>query len=136
MNSSTIALMLVAVAVFSLFRIVSQWRGVSRKSRKIDWDEQFIHQLRKAGVSSFEEQTVDFFFTLPSRAACEQIAFQLRPDGYTLDIREDADAGGFSLHAQRSMRLVVADMQALTVRFNQLAAQHGGKYDNWAVGRK
>jgi hypothetical protein len=34
------------------------------------------------------------------------------------------------------MRLVVADMQAMTARFNELAAQHGGKYDNWAVASK
>jgi len=33
----------------------------------------------------------------------EQIAFALRPDGYTLDIKQDPEAGTFSLHAQRSM---------------------------------
>jgi hypothetical protein len=134
MDTKTMALVLVAVAAFSLFRIISQWRGVSRKKRSIDWDEQFIQQLRKAGLNSFQEHTVDFFFTLPTRAACEQIAFTLRPDGYTLDIKED-DAGGFSLHAQRTMRLAVPEMQALTARFTELAQQHGGKYDNWAVAR-
>ena len=132
MDGKTITLLLIAVAAFSLVRIVSQWRGLSRKSRRIDWDAQFISQLRKAGVNTFEPQLVDFFFTLPTRAACEQIAFTLRPDGYTLDIKED-DAGGFSLHAQKSMRLIIPEMQALTARFNALAEQHGGKYDNWAV---
>jgi len=123
---------LLAVAAFSVLRIVSQWRGLSRKSRHIDWDAQFISQLRKAGVNTFEPQLVDFFFTLPTRAACEQIAFALRPDGFALDIKED-DAGGFSLHAQKSLRLIIPEMQALTARFNSLAEQHGGKYDNWAV---
>jgi hypothetical protein len=135
MDSKTVALILVAVAAFSLLRIVSQWRGVSRKSRVIDWDEQFIQQLRKAGVNTFEDQVVDFFFTLPSRAACEQLAFQLRPDGYTVDIRAAVETDMFSLHAQRSMRLAVPDMQALTARFTKLAEEHGGKYDNWAVAR-
>jgi Regulator of ribonuclease activity B len=135
-DSRTIALILVAVAAFSLFRIFSQWRGVSRKRRTVDWDEQFILQLRKAGLSAFDEHTVDFFFTLPTRAACEQIAFQLRPDGYSLDIKDGAEGGGCSLHAQRRMRLVVTEMQELTARFSQLAAQHGGKYDNWAVARQ
>jgi hypothetical protein len=132
-DSKTVALALVAVAVFSLLRIISQWRNVGRRSRTIDWDEHFIQQLRKAGVNTFEEHAVDFFFTLPSRAACEQIAFALRPDGYSLDIKEDAEGGTFSLHAQRSTRLVVTEMQALTVRFSALAAQHGGTYDNWAM---
>ena len=134
MESKTIALLLIAVAAFSLLRIISQWRGVTRRKRGIDWDEQFIQQLRKAGVNTFEPHLVDFFFTLPSRAACEQIAFALRPDGFTLDIKED-DAGNFSLHAQKSLRLVIPEMQELTARFNQLAEQHGGKYDNWAVER-
>jgi hypothetical protein len=136
MQGTTIAWLLVAVALFSAIRIVGQFRGLSRKRRVVDWDEQFIQQLRKAGVNTFEEHSVDFFFTLPSRQACEQLAFVLRPDGYNLDIKEDAETGAFSLHAQRAMRLVIPEMQALTARFNELAAQHGGKYDNWAVARK
>jgi hypothetical protein len=135
LETKYVALGLVAVAIFSLLRIVSQWRGVSRRKRGIDWDEHFIQQLRKAGVNTFEEHAVDFFFTLPSRAACEQVAFALRPDGYALDIKEDAEGGTFSLHAQRSLRLVVPEMQALTARFVELAGKHGGKYDNWAVAK-
>jgi len=133
MNGKVVALILVAVALFSAVRVVTQWRGLSRKRRHIDWDEHFIQGLRKAGVNTFEEQPVDFFFTLPTRAAAEQMAFVLRPEGYELDIREDREAGSFSLHGQRNMRLVVTEMQALTARFTQLAAQHGGKYDSWAV---
>jgi hypothetical protein len=129
-------ILLVGVAAFSALRIISQWRGLSRRRKGVDWDEQFIQQLRKAGVNTFEEQPVDFFFTLPSRAACEQLAFALRPDGYALDIKEDPETGALSLHAQRSMRLIIPEMQALTARFTQLAEQHGGKYDNWAVARK
>lgn len=136
MDAKVIAIGLVAVAAFSLLRIISQWRGLSRRKRHIDWDEHFIQGLRKAGVNTFEEHLVDFFFTLPTRAACEQLAFALRPEGYTLDIREDAEGGTFSLHAQRRMRLVVPEMQALTARFSALAAEHGGKYDNWAVAAR
>lgn len=136
MQGTTIAWLLVAVALFSAIRIVSQFRGMSRKRKAVDWDEQFIQSLRKAGVNTFEEQLVDFFFTLPSRSACEQLAFVLRPDGYTLDIKEGAEAGVFSLHAQRTMRLSIPEMQALTARFTKLAEEHGGKYDNWAVARK
>jgi hypothetical protein len=136
MDAKVIAVVLVGVALFSAMRVVSQWRGVSRKRRNIDWDEHFIQGLRKAGVNTFEEHTVDFFFTLPTRAAAEQLAFMLRPEGSQLDIREDGESGPFSLHGQRNMRLVVSEMQALTARFTALAAQHGGKYDNWAVAAR
>ena len=130
------ALVLVGVAAFSVLRIITQWRGLSRRRRGIDWDEHFIQGLRKAGVNTFEVHAVDFFFTLPTRAAAEQLAFALRPEGYQLDIRQTEDGAEYSLHAQRAMRLVVQEMQALTARFTALAAQYGGKYDNWAVALK
>ncbi|MEJ0098586.1 MAG: ribonuclease E inhibitor RraB [Pseudomonadota bacterium] len=136
MDGKTFTIVLVAVAAFSLVRIVRQWRSLSRKPRHIDWDEHFIQQLRKAGVNTFEETTVDFFFTLPTRAAAEQLAFALRPEGYQLDIKQDEEGNTFSLHAQGRMRLVVPDMQALTAKFTPLAEQYGGKYDNWAVAAR
>ena len=136
MDAKTLAIALVAVAAFSLLRVIGQWRGMSRNQRRIDWDEHFIVGLRKAGVDTFAEHTVDFFFTLPTRAAAEQLAFTLRPEGFQLDIKEDPEGGTFSLHAQRNTRLVIAEMQELTARFSALAAQHGGKYDNWAVAAR
>ena len=136
MDGKALALVLIAVAAFSLLRVISQWRGMSRKRRKIDWDEHFIQGLRKAGINTFDVHTVDFFFTLPTRAAAEQLAFVLRPEGYQLDIRQSPEGPEFSLHARRDMRLVVEEMQAVTARFTALAEQHGGKYDNWAVAAK
>jgi len=136
MDGRVWVLLLVAVAAVSLLRVFSQWRGLSRKRRVIDWDAHFIQGLRKAGVNTFEEHAVDFFFTLPTRVAAEQLAFALRAEGFQLDIRQAEGSGEFSLHAQRAMRLIVAEMQALTARFTALAAQHGGKYDNWAVALK
>lgn len=135
METKLIVAGLIAVAAFSLLRIVSQWRGVARSKRHIDWDEHFIQGLRKAGVNTFEEHLVDFFFTLPSRQAAEQLASVLRPEGYQLDVRT-GEGGEFSLHAQKSLRLIVTEMQATTARFAKLAAEHGGKYDNWAVAAK
>jgi hypothetical protein len=124
---------LIAVAALSLLRIVSQLRRVARKPDD-DWDARFIAQLRKAGIAPFDEHLVDFFFALPDEAACRTIAGILEPEGFTTDSRAEAE-GGWSLHATRGMRLIVPDMQALTVRFRTLAEEHGGKYDGWAVAR-
>jgi hypothetical protein len=124
---------LIAVAAISLLRIVSQIRRVARKVDN-DWDARFIAQLRKAGIAPFDEHLVDFFFALPDEAACTAVAALLEPEGFATDSRAEAE-GGWSLHATRGMRLIVPDMQALTVRFSQLAEQHGGKYDGWAVAR-
>lgn len=134
MNMNAVALVLVGVAVLSLLRIVMQWRGVARRHSP-DWDEQFIQQLRKAGITPFEDQVVDFFFTVPDTRGSDAIGSLLRPEGYEVDARPDPESGRISVHAQRTMRLHVAEMQALTARFRALAAEHGGTYDNWAVGR-
>lgn len=136
MDSKTIAIGLVVVAVFSLLRIFSQWRRMSRKRRAIDWDEHFIQQLRKAGVGAFEEHAVDFFFTVPANARLDPLVATLRREGYEVDTRQDAASGDYSVDAQRSMRLAVPEVQALRVHFTELAAQHGATYDNWAVGVK
>ena len=136
MNSTYVVVGLIAVAVFSLLRIVSQWRGMSRKRVPIDWDEMFIQQLRKAGINAFEDHTVDFFFTVPASARSEPLAAVLRQEGYVVDVKQVADSREFSVHAQHSMRLVVTEMQAIRAHFTELAAQHGATYDNWAVALK
>jgi len=135
-DSKTIAIGLIVVAAFSLLRIFSQWRAMSRKRRHIDWDEHFIQQLRKAGVGAFEEHAVDFFFTVPASARKDPLVATLRNEGYAVDITQDAASGDYSVHAQRSMRLAVPEVQALRVHFTELAALHGASYDNWAVGVK
>jgi hypothetical protein len=133
-DSKIIAIGLIVIAAFSLLRIFSQWRGMSRKRVSVDWDERFIQQLRKAGVGGFEEQAVDFFFTVPANARREPLVATLRSEGYAVDVKQAADSTDFSVHAQRIMRLAVPEMQALRVHFTELAAKNGATYDNWAVG--
>lgn len=136
-SNQTIAIIMGVMGVFLLFRIISQWRRFSLRREHIDWDEHFIQGLRKAGVDTFVEHSVDFFFTLPTREASEQLARELQGEGYEVDILEAREISGqFSVHAGRRMRLIVPEMQALTVRFNAMAARHGGQYDNWAVVTK
>ena len=126
-------LVLVGLAVMSAIGIVTQWRKVARP-KDDDWDARFISQLRKAGIAPFEAHPVDFFFDLPTEQACQDVAAVLEPEGYVVDSRAEADTGRYSLHATFSMRLIVDEMKALTLRFRALAEEQGGKYDGWAVG--
>lgn len=129
-----ILILLVAMAAVSLVRIVTQLRKAARPIDN-DWDARFIGQMRKAGITAFETYPVDFFFGLPSAEACARVAAVLEPDGYVVDSRQDPEGSGYSLHANRPMRLLVPDMQALTAKFRELAAEHGGKYDGWTVAK-
>ena len=123
---------LVALAAMSLFRIVSQFRRVS-KPREDDWDARFIAQLRKAGVSPFDAHPVDFFFDLPDEATCKDIAAQLEPEGYAIDFRKEDEGERYSLHASATMRLVVDQMSERTKRFRAMVEEKDGRYDGWAV---
>ena len=109
---------------------------VAEGSTVTDWDEQFIMQLRKAGVNAFEEHDVDFFFTMPDAKSSSAVRGQLAANGFHVVGEHANPDGGYSLDMRRRMRLVVPEMQALTVRFNALASEAGGKYDNWAIGTR
>jgi len=127
-----IMVVLVGLAAMSLFRIVSQFRRVS-KPREDDWDARFIAQLRKAGVSPFDPHPVDFFFDLPDEATCRDMATQLEPEGYVVDFRKEDEGDRYSLHANATMRLVVDEMTERTKRFRGMVEARGGRYDGWAV---
>lgn len=134
MNSMWLVVLLAVVAVLSLARVVTQWRRYSRR-HVADWDEQFIMQLRRAGVNAFSDHLVDFFFTLPDEAGCDSLCALLQAEGFQVGGRSAVEGGGYSLNLQKSMRLIVPEMQACTARFKALAQERGGSYDSWAVAR-
>jgi hypothetical protein len=77
----------------------------------------------------------DFFFALPSEAACAQVQRALETEGFNVDAKavpETADHP-FSLHASKALRLSIPDMRELTQRFSELAGSAGGRYDGWAA---
>ena len=101
-----------------------------------DWDARQIAALRARGSDPFQSHDVDFFFGMPSTAACEAVRSQLELEGYAVDTKPVPEAVDqiFSLHASKSMRLSVPDMQELSHRFGELARAHGGRYDGWSAG--
>jgi hypothetical protein len=99
------------------------------------WDARMIEQLRSKGYAPFNEYKVDFFLALPDEAACQSVRTQLEPDGFSVDAKPMTQKTDlpFSLHATKSMRLIVPDMQDLSRRLTDLAGQFGGRYDGWAA---
>ena len=73
-----------------------------------------IEQLRSKGYAPFNDYKVDFFLALPDEAACQAVRTRLEPQGFSVDTKampEKTDLS-YSLHATKSMRLIVPDMQA------------------------
>jgi Regulator of ribonuclease activity B len=120
-----------AIIIARIFFKVKAIRGTKQES----WDAKIIEQLRSKGYAPFNEYKVDFFLALPDEAACQSVRSRLEPEGFTVDAKpmtEKTDLP-FSLHASKSMRLIVPDMQALSTRLEALAGEFGGRYDGWTA---
>jgi len=120
-----VALGLILVRVYFKLKTV-------RRSRAETWDEQMIGQLRSQGYAPFNDYRVDFFLSLPDEAACQRARASLEPE-FAVDVKPMQEESGFSLHATKTMRLIVPDMQAISRRLTALAAELGGRYDGWAA---
>ena len=127
------ATFVVAMAII-LTRIYFKIRSF-RSARTESWDARIIEQLRSKGYAPFNEYKVDFFLALPDEAACQAVRARLEPDGFAVDSRpmEQKTDLPFSLHATRSMRLIVPEIQAVSRQMTELATQFHGRYDGWAA---
>ena len=120
--------------------VVAAWRIwqnlLKLRQRKNDsWDARLIDQLRKRGSDPFKPHDVDFFLAFPTADAAEQLATQLRGEGFDADVKDAPENGDlrFSLHAHKSMQLTVPDMQSLSRRLTDAATAKGGHYDGWSA---
>ncbi|HUK01806.1 MAG TPA: ribonuclease E inhibitor RraB [Steroidobacteraceae bacterium] len=119
--------------------IVARLYVILRKSRAVpnsDWDAQMIERLRSQGSDPFQPHDVDFFFALPTEAACETVRKQLQFEGFAVDVKPvpDSSEQPFSLHATKPLRLSVPSMREFSRRFGELATAQGGRYDGWTAG--
>jgi len=116
------------------FRI---WQNLQklRRQKNDSWDERLIDQLRKRGSDPFKPHDVDFFLAFPAQEAAEELARQLRTEGFDADVIEEPESGElrWSLHLHKSMQLTVPDMKALSRRLTDAATERQGRYDGWSA---
>ncbi len=124
---------LVVMLALIAARIYFKWRATQRL-RAASWDQQIIERLRSRGYAPFTDYPVDFFLALPDEPACQAVRARLEPE-FKIDVRSmEGDAQlRFSLHATKTMRLILPEVQALSRRMTALAAEHHGRYDGWAA---
>ena len=120
-----------AVIVLRLYTTLRKLRPTHQES----WDEKMVERLRAQGYAPFNEYPVDFFLALPDESACNAVRARLEPEGFSVDVRpiEDEVSLPLSLHATRTMRLILADMVDISKRMSALAAEFNGRYDGWAA---
>lgn len=100
-----------------------------------NWDAKLIESLRKQGSDPFQPHDVVFFFGFPGESEAQRVVERLVQDGYAAEYRHAPDQPelSYSVHAQRSVRLSVSDMQATSRKLNALASEFHGRYDGWAA---
>jgi len=127
-----LTVLVVALGLIAL-RIYFKVRG-SQRSRAESWDEQIIAKLRSQGYAPFNDYRVDFFLALPDEAAAQGVRARLEPE-FQIDVRplQNDRELACSLHASKTMRLIVPEMQEISRRLTALATEFGGRYDGWAA---
>jgi Regulator of ribonuclease activity B len=131
---SWIYALLIAAGAIALFRVYHSMKHAAA-NRSSDWDEQLVKNLRAQGGTAFREYEIDFFFGLPTEAACRALESGLVADGCVVDFREATTEGasGYTLRARKVMRVSVPEMQAHSRRYRELARLQEGSYDGWAT---
>jgi hypothetical protein len=129
-----IVVFVVATAII-VARIYFNMRRLQRSSGVESWDAKVIERLRSQGYAPFNDYRVDFFLALPDEVACQGVRARLEPEGFSVDVKAmDNDPElSFSLHASKTMRLIVPDMQEISRRMTHLAGEYRGRYDGWAA---
>ena len=99
------------------------------------WDEKMVAGLRARGYAPFNSYPVDFFLALPDESAVQTARSRLEADGFAVDAKplENDPELHFSLHATKTMKLIVPDMQDIGRRMTAIAGELRGRYDGWAA---
>ena len=141
---SNLALIIIVglVGVFILARLYFRLRKL-RPAHEESWDEKMIERLRAKGFVPFNEYPVAFFLALPDVASSSAVRARLEAEGFSVDVKpmtaqlfgqsESEVSVPLSLHATKTMRLLVADMVELSRRLSAIAAEFHGRYDGWSV---
>ena len=129
-----VVVFILAVAII-VARVFFNMRKVKQATSSESWDEKVIAGLRQRGYAPFNPYPVDFFLALPDEAAVQGVRGRLETDGFTVDVKplENDPELHFSLHATKTMRLIVPDMQELGRKLTAIAAEFRGRYDGWAA---
>lgn len=129
-----VVVFVIAVAII-VARVYFNMRRVRQANSTESWDEKVIMGLRARGYAPFNAYPVDFFLALPDDAAVQGARARLESDGFAVDVKplENDPELNFSLHATKTMKLVVPEMQDIGRRMTALATEFGGRYDGWAA---
>src|SRR6201992_3695031 len=123
----------IVVFIFAVVIIVARvffnMRKVKQATSSESGDEKVIAGLRQRGYAPFNPYPVDFFLALPDEAAVQGVRSRLETEGFAVDVKplENDPELHFSLHATKTMRIIVPDMQELGRKLTAIATEFRGR---------
>ena len=125
----------VIAVVIIVARVWVNMKKLKQANSTESWDEKVIAGLRQRGYAPFNPYPVDFFLALPDDTAAQSVRARLESEGFGVDTKpmENDPELNVSLHATKTMKLIVPDMQELGRRMTALATEFRGRYDGWAA---
>jgi hypothetical protein len=126
---------LTLLLVLGLIGLALLLHGSSRSSglHPGDPDQTTLAELASAGSDLGRIHQIEFFLFLPSRGAAEEVAAELGPEGFRIEISAGETAGEWLCRATRPMRPELTELRRLRHRFGELARVRSGAYDGWGT---
>lgn len=94
-------------------------------------DSVVLDQLRAAGSNLAKPHRIAFYLYLPSKPEAAAAEAELRPLGYSVEVREGPDDIHWLCLATRTMVPTIQGLTGARVVFKGLAQRHKGAYDGW-----
>jgi hypothetical protein len=134
MMAYAIIVFVIAVVII-VARVWFNIKKLKQANSTESWDEKVIAGLRSRGYAPFNAYPVDFFLALPDEVSAQGVKARLESEGFGVDTKplENDPELNVSLHATKTMKLIVPDMQELGRRMTALATEFRGRYDGWAA---
>lgn len=101
---------------------------------KADPDAEILDRLKAQGVDLTKPQTIDFFLFFGSQPDATKAADQIRPMGFTIEIRSPrGSAPDWVCHASKTMIPEAPALRTLRQKFETIASAQSGGYDGWSI---
>jgi regulator of RNase E activity RraB len=98
-----------------------------------DGDAGSLDELARAGSDLSRAHRIEFFLFLPSRHAADEVAEELRREGFSVEVGQGEHPSDWLCLATREMLPELAALRSWRQRLTVMAESRHGVYDGWGT---
>ena len=98
-----------------------------------DKDEKVILALKEQGSDIKKPHEIDFWLDFDNEGSARRAAEYLQVKQYGVQILRSEDQTLYTCQAKKTLVPAIETMRSITVEFEELAHNLGGKYDGWGA---